>query len=118
MQWINVKSHKAETNWVNLSTHSPKTVHSHLVTTENRETWGFGFISKPLKRVIFLADLSRIYFPEKEMTATSTALGSGARLEQANYKKLNLFIEKHCYSTVIGVKGTHQDSRMPRLNAN
>lgn len=45
------------------------------------------------------------------MTATSTALGSWARLEQPNYKELNLFIGKHGYSTVIGVKGTLQDRK-------
>lgn len=41
-----------------------------------RVSEGFEFISKPLKRVVFHVDLSRICFPQKEVSATSTALGS------------------------------------------
>lgn len=60
-------------------------------------------------------------FPQKEMTATSTALWSWARLDEPNYKELNLFIGKHCYSTVIRGKRNptrRKDSRTPRLHAN
>lgn len=54
------------------------------------------------KRVIFLSDLRRICFPlKKEMTATSTALWSWARLGLAIRKKINLFIGKHC----CGIEG-------------
>lgn len=123
MQWINVMSCKADWNWGNRSAaHSfLYSVHFDPVERERGVTGGFGFISKPLKRVIFLADLSQICFPKKEMTATSTALGSWARLEEPNYKELNLFIGKHCHSTVIRGKRNptrQKDSRTPRLRAN
>lgn len=120
LQWIHVTSYKAD-RWRESVCSLVPTSHSVPVESETGGTGGLWVHHWTSEKGRLLSDLGRICFPKKEMIATSTALGSWAKLEEPNYKELNLFLGKHRYRTVIWGErnpARRKDSRTPRTRAN
>lgn len=90
MQWINVRSHKTETEIEVICLHTRFYISDlfDAAKTESGVTEGFGFISKPLKRVIILADLNRICFPKRKWLQPPLHLGHELDLSSQTTKSL------------------------------
>lgn len=80
---------EAEIEVISLLTHSYISVHFDPVKIEGGVTEGFGFVSKPLKRVIFLTDLSQNRFPKRKWLQPPLSLGHELDLSSQTTKSLN-----------------------------